>query len=71
MAIAVIGLAVLVPTTFILRALAARGDFHPVFISLQAIELVGGVTNLVLLISNLKAGRVADAATMGADRGRP
>jgi hypothetical protein len=61
-AVAVIGLGVLLPAAVILRALAAADDHGLTFLLVQAVELVGGAVNLVLLGLNARAGRTLTAA---------
>lgn len=54
--IAANGILILAPIAFSLAALAARHDFGVGFYSLQAIELVAGATNLVLMGLNIRDG---------------
>lgn len=54
--IAANGLLVLVPSALFLASRAAAGAFGPGFIAVQAIELIAGATNIVLLSRNLKDG---------------
>lgn len=55
--IALNGLLVLVPCALFLHAKAASGEFGSVFALVQAIELVAGAANLVLMGLNLRDGR--------------
>ncbi|TCO62521.1 hypothetical protein [Actinocrispum wychmicini] len=57
-AIAAIGVVVLIPCAFVLRQLSAAGDFGPVFVVVQGIELVAGAVNASLLALNIRAGRL-------------
>ena len=54
--IAMNGILILAPSALILAALAARGDFGAGFYVLQAIELIAGATNLVLMSLNIRDG---------------
>lgn len=54
---AINGIVVLVPAAFVLDAMAARGEFAGIFITVQAIELVAGAFNFYLLASNVGEGR--------------
>lgn len=64
--IALNGLLVLVPCAIFLHARAAAGDFGGSFVLVQAIELLAGAANLVLMGLNLRdglalTGRIATA----------
>ncbi|MFD3509367.1 hypothetical protein [Nocardia sp. NPDC058666] len=50
------GLLVLVPSAIILAVLAGRDEFGPLFYGVQAIELIGGATNIVLMSLNARDG---------------
>ncbi|AHD08614.1 FAD-dependent oxidoreductase [Phaeobacter gallaeciensis] len=50
------GLLVLVPMAFFLESKAAAGQFDATFYSLQAVELLAGATNLVLMGLNMRDG---------------
>jgi len=50
------GLLILVPSALYLAALASRGDFGIIFYTVQALELVAGATNLVLMALNIGDG---------------
>src|SRR5262249_16350677 len=54
--IAAIGLLVLTPCAVILQHLSADGDFGVVFSLIQAIELLGGAVNIILMGLNVRAG---------------
>lgn len=54
--IAANGLLVLVPCALTLRYLAVTGSFGPLFYALQALELVAGATNILLLALNARDG---------------
>jgi len=60
--VAIIGILVLVPCAVMLRALAAADNFGVVFVTLQAVELAGGLVNLSLLSLNVRDGRRLTAA---------
>ncbi|MFA9462498.1 hypothetical protein [Thiohalorhabdus methylotrophus] len=51
------GLLILVPAAFYLDALARAGSFGTPFVAVQALELVAGATNFLLLAANVRAGR--------------
>ncbi|MCK9531061.1 MAG: hypothetical protein WCZ20_10960 [Hydrogenophaga sp.] len=55
--IAANGLLVLVPLALYLNHLAAEGAFDTTFYGLQALELMAGATNLVLMVGNVALGR--------------
>lgn len=62
------GLLILVPCAFYLAALAERDDFGPQFYLVQAVELLAGTVNLVLMSLNLRdglrlSGRLADRSS--------
>lgn len=61
-AIAVVGIVVLVPCAVTLRILAADHDFSSTFVIVQAVEIAGGIVNLALLSLNVRAGRLLTAA---------
>lgn len=50
------GLLILVPAALYLAALASRGEFGNVFYGVQAIELVAGAINLMLMGLNIRDG---------------
>ncbi len=54
--IAANGLLVLVPAALFLAAKARAGDFDAVFYGVQAVELVAGAANLLLLTLNARDG---------------
>ncbi|MDN3682968.1 hypothetical protein QWZ04_21935 [Vibrio tapetis subsp. quintayensis] len=54
--IAMNGLLILVPSAIYLQHLASQGQFGTVFYSVQALELVAGSINLVLMGLNIKDG---------------
>lgn len=54
--IAMNGLLILVPSAIYLQHLASQGQFGAVFYSVQALELLAGGINLVLLGLNIKDG---------------
>ncbi|WP_438042322.1 hypothetical protein [Sorangium sp. So ce128] len=54
--IAMNGLLVLVPCAFVLYRLASRGNFGPLFVGLQAAELMAGATNIYLLSKMMRDG---------------
>jgi hypothetical protein len=56
MAIAAIGLGVLTPCAVVLQQLSAGGNFGATFVALQAVELLGGAVNIVLMSLNLRDG---------------
>ena len=56
-AIALNGLLVLVPSAVFLAWKASDGAFDTVFYAVQAIELLAGPVNLLLLAANMKDGR--------------
>ncbi len=57
-AVATIGLTVLVPCAVTLQRLSAAGDFGTVFYIIQAVELVGGAVNITLMALNIRDGRL-------------
>jgi hypothetical protein len=56
MLIAANGLLILVPCALILAWLATTGSFGPLFYAVQAIELIAGPINIILLILNMRLG---------------
>ncbi len=50
------GLLVLIPAAFYLRMLATAGEFGPLFVGVQAIELLAGAINLTLMALNILDG---------------
>jgi hypothetical protein len=54
--IALNGLLILVPAAFYLHAKAAAGEFDDVFYAVQAVELLAGAINIVLMSLNLRDG---------------
>jgi hypothetical protein len=64
------GALVLVPSALFLDRLARRGDLGRTFMAVQAIELVAGVTNLLLMALNVRDGlRLGGEAPPPAARG--
>lgn len=66
--IAANGLLVLVPAAFYLAALAGRGTFDTGFYLVQAIELVAGAVNLVLMGLNMRDGLTLTGRITGKPR---
>ncbi|NVO17502.1 MAG: hypothetical protein HXX10_26035 [Rhodoplanes sp.] len=54
--IAANGILVLVPCALTLAVLSARGDYGPTFQAVQTLELIAGLTNLVLIGKNIRDG---------------
>ena len=54
--IAGIGLLVMIPSAFFLAYKASANEFDNVFYIVQAIELLGGATNLLLMTKSMKDG---------------
>ena len=54
--IAAIGLIVLLPAAFFLESKATSNDFDTLFYIVQAIELIAGLSNLRLIVLNIKDG---------------
>ena len=54
--IALNGLLILVPSAFFLASKAAAGEFDAWFYAVQALELIAGATNLVLMALNIRDG---------------
>ncbi|WP_437286182.1 hypothetical protein [Sorangium sp. So ce406] len=54
--IAMNGILVLTPCAFVLYRLASRGEFGPLFVGLQTVELLAGATNIYLLIRMMRDG---------------
>ena len=54
--IAVNGVVLLVPAALMLQALASAGTLDATFYMIQAIELVAGATNIVLMSLNIRDG---------------
>ena len=50
------GLIVMLPSAIGLHVLAAKGDFGAVFVTVQAIEILGGLAQLYLLGRNFRDG---------------
>jgi hypothetical protein len=50
------GLLILMPAAFYLATLASRGEFGPLFYAVQAIELVAGAVNLLLMSLSIRDG---------------
>jgi hypothetical protein len=50
------GLLVLIPAALYLATLASRGEFGGLFYVVQAVELVAGAVNLVLVSLNIRDG---------------
>ena len=50
------GILILVPCAFFLASRAAAGQFDTMFYAIQAIELIAGGTNLVLMGRNMRDG---------------
>ena len=59
--IALNGVLVLVPCAVTLAVLAGRGDFGATFQAVQALELMAGLVNLVLIGLNIRDGRALTA----------
>jgi len=55
--IAANGIAVLVPSALFLASKASAAEFDAGFYAVQALELVAGATNIILLGSNMRDGR--------------
>lgn len=51
------GVFILVPAAITLAVLAARGDFGPLFVTVQTFELIAGAVNLTLMALNIRDGR--------------
>ena len=54
--IAANGLLVLLPCAFLLASMATKGQFDTLFYGVQALELVAGAVNFVLLALNMRDG---------------
>jgi len=54
--IAANGVLILVPAVIYLDRLASRGDFGTTFVTVQSIELVAGLVNLLLMSLNIRDG---------------
>lgn len=54
--IAANGVLILVPAVIYLDRLASRGDFGATFLTVQSIELVAGLVNLMLMSLNIRDG---------------
>jgi hypothetical protein len=54
--IAVNGLLILIPAASYLAVLASRSEFDGLFYSVQAVELIAGAINLVLMSLNIRDG---------------
>jgi len=65
------GVVVLVPAALFLAGKAAAGAFDEVFYAVQAVELIAGATNVVLLSLNFRDGMATRAKRRraGANRG--
>ena len=50
------GVSILIPSALFLAAKATSGDFDGAFYAVQALELVAGATNIVLLSLNMRDG---------------
>lgn len=50
------GILILIPCAFVLSALAARREFSGLFYGVQALELVAGGVNLLLMSLNIRDG---------------
>ncbi|MEV6219507.1 hypothetical protein [Nocardia sp. NPDC051833] len=72
------GLLVLIPSAITLAVLAGRDEFGPLFYGVQALELVAGAVNIVLMSLNIRDGlritgrfrspdQVTSNATVGSD----
>ena len=55
--IAINGMVILLPAAFFLQAKAVSGSFDTTFYVVQAIELIAGFTNLILIGLNIRDGR--------------
>jgi hypothetical protein len=51
------GVFILAPAAITLAILAARGDFGPMFVTVQTFELIAGAINLTLMALNIRDGR--------------
>ncbi|MHC5306773.1 hypothetical protein [Bartonella sp. LJL80] len=51
------GILILIPFALILRNMALNENFHALFWILQAIELIFGALNIILVIANMRAGK--------------
>lgn len=70
-AIAAIGLVVLVPCAVTLQRLSAAGDIDATFYAVQITELIGGAVNITLMVMNFRDGRLlAGRPIMGFARSR-
>lgn len=54
--IAALGLTVLVPSAVLLAYLAKSGNFGPLFVAVQIVEIAAGLTNLTLMGRNFADG---------------
>lgn len=67
--IAANGLLVLVPCALVLHVLASHGSFGPTFYLVQAVELIAGPVNVVLLSLNVRDGLRPGAEAKGPEEG--
>lgn len=56
--LAINGIVVLVPSAIVLNQMASAGDFGTTFYLIQAVELIAGGLNLLLLFKNIIDGRM-------------
>ncbi|MEO7942653.1 MAG: hypothetical protein ABIR34_04550 [Marmoricola sp.] len=61
------GVLILVPAVIYLDRLASRGDFGTMFVTVQSIELIAGLVNLLLMSLNIRDGMQL-AGHLGAKR---
>ncbi|MFO1101858.1 MAG: hypothetical protein U1E20_03015 [Methylocystis sp.] len=64
--IAANGILILIPCAFFLKAWAIAGDFGLTFYIVQGVEIAAGLTNLTLLVMNMR-----DGLTLRRERERP
>ena len=64
--IALNGLVILVPAAFYLQSKAFAGEYDTAFYVVQAVELLAGGTNLVLMGLNIRDGRAMKRQRTGA-----
>jgi len=74
--IAMTGILIMVPAAFFLESKASAGAFDTWFYIVQIIELIGGASNLRLMMHNIKdglrvTGKIADVSTQGKDNAKP
>jgi len=66
--IAANGIVILIPAALFLSALASRGEFGTAFYAVQAVELVAGAVNLILMGLNIRDGLYASGRLRGQRR---